>query len=120
MGHCHTLTSFVTAASGNLTKTVSARMGSYEQMCQTVTASTGGSVVYPTTGFSNSYTLSDTLPSSTLDARFSDSHEIIVIQGCFWYRTFDTQKHSYFCYFYRPKKTKIANLNICVIGADAN
>lgn len=115
----YNLDTFVTVQSGDLTKTASARMGSYEQMCQTTSASTGGSVVYPSTGFS-SYTLSDALPSSTLDARFSERHEILVIQGCFWYRTFDAQKHSYFCYFYRPKKTKIADLNICVIGADAN
>lgn len=97
-----------------------ARIDSYRQVCRTANQPPGGSVVYPATGSFSSYNLSSTIAASNFDAQFLNGHEVLVIQGCFWYRTFKMQKHSYFCYYYDPKQTKITNLNICKIGADAN
>ena len=92
------------------------RMDSYKKFCQITRHWPGGSAVYP----NSSYTLTDELPANTVDQGFAIGQELLVIQGCFQYLTFNLPKYSYFCYYYDPSRTKIANLSICPIGADAN
>jgi len=55
-----------------------------------------------------------------VDADIAKGEKIIIVQGCFSYRTFNAPHHSYFCYFYRQGFTKIQNLNICQSGHDAD
>ena len=46
--------------------------------------------------------------------------EIIIVDGCFLYRTFDKPRHSYFCYFYKQGISKLESLNICFSGHHAD
>ncbi len=81
----------------------------------------GGSVVYPSTGFS-SYNLGISAKTDFVDGDVVNGDKIVYVQGCFLYRTFETPHHSYFCYFYKHGITKIQNLSICDNGhyADYN
>ena len=95
------------------------RMTTYANACKGHAKWDGGSVVYPLSGF-NTYTLTSTLKDPLITEDFIKRKRILLVQGCFLYRTFDLPKHSYFCYFFDPQSTKIGNLNICTIGHDAD
>lgn len=107
------------AESGKLTQAQGSRLEGDEQVCKAENASTGGSVIYPSTGF-NSLAVTDPEPVGVVNALLSNPHNILVIEGCFWYRTFKAQKHSYYCYFYNSNQSNLAHLSICSTGADAN
>jgi hypothetical protein len=83
---------------------------------------TGGSVVYPS-GVSLGGG-GGTLTFKTSDAFVTEAevkgYESIVIVGCFTYRTFDQEKHSHFCYFFKQGVSKISALNICQNGYAAD
>lgn len=83
--------------------------------CRSAAASSGGQVVFPSTGF-NAYTLTVKPADQTLDQEVIDGKKTLIVQGCFLYRSFDVVRHSYFCYFYRGKVSKPENLSICAAG----
>ena len=77
-----------------------------------------GSVVYPTSGFS-SYSLSHTMDQKTVDEAAPDKRVVVVV-GCFVYRSFDMVRHSTFCYFFKSGLTSPQHWNICPGGAYAD
>jgi hypothetical protein len=87
----------------------------YLEACKSYQEWNGGSVVYPSTGFS-SYNLSLKIPDDLTDDAVIKGDKLIYLQGCFLYRSFGLPRHSYFCYFYKQGFTKIGNLNICNSG----
>lgn len=97
------------------------RIKDYMAACKNVKDWNGGSVVYPgTSGFSTGYTFFSKTKENFVDDAIVKGKKVIILQGCFLYRTFNLPRHSYFCYFYKQGFTKIQNLNICQSGHDAN
>lgn len=78
----------------------------------------GGSVVFPSLGFSR-YTM-DAKQTDVVDQGVFSGTKVVLVQGCFRYRTVNQPHFSYFCFFYKKNLTKLANLNICPTGHDAN
>jgi hypothetical protein len=87
----------------------------YMEACKAQMQWSGGSVIYPTTGFST-YNLNTKSNDDVVDQTITSGDKLIYVQGCFLYRTFDAPRHSYFCFFYKQGQTKIQNLNICPTG----
>jgi hypothetical protein len=91
------------------------RIGEYFEACQRIDALPQGGVVFPSLGFSannlTAKTTSDIITQSLLDGDVN-----LIVQGCFLYKSFNVIRHSYFCYYYNAKRTKVANLNICTAG----
>lgn len=92
---------------------------SYMNTCKGTKEWTGGSVIYPSTGFST-YNLNLKSKDDLVDDSVTKGDKLIVVQGCFLYRSFDVARHSYFCYFYKQGQSKIQNLNICASGQYAD
>ncbi|HXL12579.1 MAG TPA: hypothetical protein VN941_01270 [Bradyrhizobium sp.] len=78
-----------------------------------------GQVVYPSSGFSQ-YNLSMKSAPELVDDAVVSGEKVIVLQGCFVYLTGQIMRHSFFCYFYKSKFSKISNLNICQAGHSAD
>jgi phage pi2 protein 07 len=98
-------------ADGTVTRKLSQDMES----CKAIKTWQGGSVAYPSTGFT-SYNFNLKTKDDLVDEAITKGEKIIFLQGCFVYRTFDVPRHSYFCFFYKQGQTKIQNLNICPIA----
>jgi len=80
----------------------------------------GGSVAFPSTGFSN-FSFFTKTKDDFVDDTILKGTKTVVVQGCFLYRTFDAPHHSYFCFFYKGGGvTRIQNLNICSGGHAAD
>jgi hypothetical protein len=86
--------------------------------CRNPQESPGGQVVYP--GAFSNYSLANKSEDLIVDQDLISGKKIVVVQGCFHYKTMSALKYSYFCYFYRKGRTKIQNLQICESGHDAN
>ena len=99
-----------------------AKMTNVMTECRERTMWPGGAIAYPGVGGfgASGYALYHRTADDFVTDEVSKGNDIIVVQGCFSYRTFDIPKRSYFCYFYRQGFTKIPNLNICLAGHDAN
>jgi hypothetical protein len=98
-----------------------ARIQNYLAACKNTLEWRGGSVVYPSTGgFGGGYAMNSKTKDDFVTEGMIKGDTLIVVQGCFLYQTFETPKHSYFCYFYRQGMTKFQNLNICIAGHSAN
>jgi hypothetical protein len=91
------------------------RLSLYLERCKNTNEWPGGSVAYPSTGFST-YNFSLKTKDDFVDEAITKGDKLVVLQGCFLYRTFEAARHSYFCYFYKKGQTKIQNLNICTSG----
>jgi cell division protein FtsB len=78
-----------------------------------------GQVVYATTGFTH-YTLATKIQEELVDNDIISGDKVIVMQGCFIYVTEQAIRHSFFCYFYKNKVTRISALNICPAGHHAD
>jgi hypothetical protein len=83
--------------------------------CKEMKEWNGGSVIYPSTGFST-YTLNAKTKDEFVDEAITKGDKTIIAQGCFAYRSFNLPRHSYFCYFYKQGQSKPQNLNICPSG----
>jgi hypothetical protein len=77
-------------------------------------------VVYPSTGFGTGFDFSSTIDKDLIDNHVIDGDNLIMVQGCLVYRTFDKVRHSAFCYFFKAKTSDPAHLNICAGGSDAD
>ncbi len=99
--------------------TVGTKILNYMNACKNTKHWLGGSVIYPSIGFS-AYSLNTKTNDDFIDENFTKDERSMIVQGCFLYRTFDLPRHSYFCYFYKQGYTKPQNLNICVSGHDAD
>jgi hypothetical protein len=91
------------------------RVTPFMTKCLATSAVAPGQVVYPSTGFSQ-YTLGAKSDKTLVDDLIVSGEKVIVIQGCFLYATGQTVHHSFFCFFFKNKLTRIANLNICQSG----
>jgi hypothetical protein len=97
------------------------RIESTMKDCQNWKIWKGGAVVYPNTAaFSNGYTVTAPVDKTFVTAEMTTGQSLIVVHGCFVYRTFNRPKYVYFCYFYKHGVSKITGLNICPTGHDAN
>jgi hypothetical protein len=83
--------------------------------CRSRESLSNGQVVFPSTGFSG-YNLRVTPPIQSVTQEMIDGEKTLVVQGCFFYKSFNVVRHSYFCYFYRAKVSKPENINICTAG----
>ena len=90
-------------------------MQTFFESCKKGNPTIVGKVVFPSTGFS-SYNLSAHLDEKATTSDLIEGRTTLVVQGCFLYSSFNAVRHTYFCYFYNVKRSKIANLNICPIG----
>ena len=95
--------------------TVSRKVGEYLEACKANKEWKGGSVAYPSTGFSN-YSLNTKTKDDFVDGAITKGDKLIFFQGCFLYRSFDIPRHNYFCFFYKQGQSKFQNLNICPGG----
>jgi hypothetical protein len=98
---------------------VGIKIQNYLKACREKTDWQGGGVVYPTTasGFGGGgYTLNIKSKDDFVDDAVAKGEKLVIVQGCFVYRTADIPRHSYFCYFYRQGFSKIQNLHICASG----
>jgi hypothetical protein len=77
-------------------------------------------VIYPSTGFGTGFDFSSTIDKDLIDNHVIEGDNLIIVQGCLVYRTFDKVRHSAFCYFFKAKATDPAHLNICAGGSDAD
>jgi len=104
--------------SQDATGVLAARIQNYMKACQeTKEQKVGGSIIYPgSSAFDSSYQINVKTSDRFVDESIIKGEKVVIIQGCFLYRTFDTLRHSYFCYFYQQGFTKIQNLNICISG----
>lgn len=106
-------------ADGEWDKSTIEGFNAFADACKDMTKEVvGGSVIFPSLGFSR-----DTLDAkqmNVVDQGVFNGSKVVLVQGCFRYRTMDKPHFSYFCFFYRKNLTKPANLNICPLGHDAN
>jgi hypothetical protein len=91
------------------------KMGEFLQRCENSRNQIVGQVVFPTTGF-NAYSLAGKLKSELATQDLLDGNITLVMQGCFLYQSFSAFRHTYFCYFYNAKRSRLTNLSICQIG----
>jgi hypothetical protein len=91
------------------------RVAPFMKKCLARNTIQAGQVVYPSSGFSQ-YNLFMKTNTELVDDAVVAGEKVIVLQGCFVYLTGQIVRHSFFCYFYKSKFTKIANLNICPAG----
>jgi len=89
-----------------------------DAICRRVRLRPGAEVVYPHSG--EGYASHLTLLTTVVDQAFIDGTKSLIIEGCFVYRTFDSIRHSAFCYYYRPGKSVGKRFNICQAGNDAD
>jgi hypothetical protein len=81
----------------------------------------GGSIIYPGgSSFGSGYNLSIKTKDDFVTDGMVKGNELIIVQGCFSYKTFDQPKHSSFCYFYKQGVSKASNMNICPSGHEAD
>lgn len=98
-----------------------AMLQTYMNACEGAKDWKGGSVIYPTSNaFGSGYSLSIKSKDDFVDEAMTKGDKLVIVQGCFLYRSFDVPRHSYFCYFYQPGNGKISNLNICRTGHHAD
>jgi hypothetical protein len=91
------------------------RVNPFMTTCLATNSVAPGQVVYPSSGFSQ-YTLGAKSDKTLVDDLIVNGDKVIVVQGCFLYTTGQTVHHSFFCFFYKNKFTRIGNLNICQSG----
>lgn len=111
----YTLDAFPEPAEDETNGVALAKLRAYLKGCQTIQTLSSGQVVFPSTGFS-SYNLTTPISAEIADQPLVNGDTTLIVQGCFLYKSFNIIRHSYFCYFYKAKKTKPANLNICMAG----
>jgi hypothetical protein len=112
--------SFVLAGTAEGDAAAAERTQEYMTRCRAADNGSTGSVVYPNSGFGSGYNLTVWSGENVVDRDLVEGKKVIFVQGCFRYRTFESPKHSYFCYLYRKGATKTQNLNICPRGHEAN
>jgi hypothetical protein len=104
-------------------ETLASKLTDFQTQCREKKQWNGGGVVYPTAGAtfgSSGYSLFAKTRDDFVDDVTIKGDRIIIVHGCFWYRTFAMPKYSYFCYFYKQGFSKIQNLNICPIGQEGD
>lgn len=119
LGFVYSVEPFLFTPSEDANGTVGTRILNYMNACKNAKEWKGGSVIYPSVGFS-AYNLNSKTNDDFVDEDFTKGEKLLIVQGCFVYRTFDLPRHSYFCYFYRQGYTKPQNLNICTSGHEAD
>lgn len=82
-------------------------------LTRTVFPSSGGIGGY-------SYNLSKTLAASEVDQGVLDGTKVVVLNGCFNYKTGQSNHRSTFCFFYRHGQTEASSWNFCDTGNDAD
>ncbi len=95
--------------------TIAQRVNDFTHACIDRWQPGGGSVVFPTTN-ANGYKVTKTIDASVIDNDVTNGKTLIVVAGCFVYKTFGAYHRSSFCYFFKKGQTKPANWNICQAG----
>jgi hypothetical protein len=101
--------------------TIPRRIDNFIAKCKTMWKPFQATVVYPSSGgIGSGYVLTKTLLKDSIDDDVIEGTKMIVISGCFVYRTVQTIHRSWFCYFYRNGRTKPAAWYICLSGNGAD
>jgi hypothetical protein len=98
----------------------SAKVEAFFKGCREATNLRAGQVVFPTVGIAEGGTMSITSKEDFVDAPLLDGEKTAIAQGCFLYKSFNIVRHTYFCFFYNSKRSKIESLNYCTNGAGAD
>jgi hypothetical protein len=87
--------------------------------CRAATTLRAGQVVFPTVA-NTTNNLRITTKDEFVDQEIINGEKMIIVDGCFIYKSFDVVRHSYFCYYFKNKKTKRDGLSYCENGAGAD
>jgi len=87
--------------------------------CNRIVLSTAGDVAFPSTGF-NTYNFFNTASDEDSKALRADLNSVLIIQGCFVYKTVESVHRTNFCFYFKPSKSIPDRLNICEGGSTAN
>ncbi len=117
-----TANAFVSSTDEESRGVTMARVNADFKGCRDAQVNSGGTVVFPSTGgiTPSGQSLTISKPDTFIDQDIIDGNNTIVVDGCFLYKSIGITRHSYFCYFYRSKLSKVANLSICINGNGAD
>lgn len=103
-------------------KTTNDKINYYISTCFNAHVIRHHQVIYPTVGLGGGgFTFSKTVDKELVDSDVVSGADIIVVQGCLVYTTFNKERHSAYCFFYRANVTPdVNNLNLCAGGSDAD
>jgi len=112
---------FIAPSDADSQELIAQRLANAVSVCQQRQQWPGGSVVYPTNGISAaSYQLFLKSIDDIVTPDLISGKDMIIVHGCFVYKTFDIPKHSYFCYYYRNGVSRPGIFNICPYGQYAD
>jgi hypothetical protein len=89
------------------------KLRTYLQICIQRQEWQGGGIVYPS---ATGYRLTVETGVEFADETLANGDKLILLQGCFLYKSLNISRHSYFCYFYKKGSTELQNLSICENG----
>jgi hypothetical protein len=112
----YSLEPFLVTTAEETNGTLAAKILNNMNACKASNEWQGGSVIYP----SGVYNLNAKTKDEFVDEDLTKGDKLLIVEGCFGYRTYDAQRHSAFCYFYKQGTTKPQTLNICISGNDAD
>jgi hypothetical protein len=108
---------FVATAEDENNRVSAAKVDAYFKGCRETTSLRGRIVVFPSTTSSSYLTLTK---DNFIDQQVIDGTSLIIVDGCFLYKSFDVVRHTYFCYFCRAKQSKPEALSVCLNGHGAD
>jgi hypothetical protein len=120
LGFIYSIDPFLITPEEDANWSVNTKLQNSMNICKATEKWQGGSVVYPYTGSRSSYVLNTKNIADFVDEDFTKGNKLMVVQGCFLYKTFNLPRYSHFCYFYKQGYSKPQNLNICHSGQDAD
>jgi len=97
----------------------SAKVEAFFKGCREATNLRSGQVVFPNVGNAEGL-LTFTSKDEFVDQSLIDGGTTLIAQGCFVYKSFNVIRHTYFCFFFSSKRSKIESLNYCANGAGAD
>jgi hypothetical protein len=100
--------------------TLSAKIADFVKTCKATRPKPAAQVLYPSVGFGTGFSFATTVDKSRITKGFVAGSEYLIVPGCLIYDTFNTTRHSTFCYFFKNGSTKIESLNLCTNGSTAD
>jgi hypothetical protein len=97
-----------------------AKVEAFFKGCREATNFRAGQAVFPTLGSTEGGSMSFTTKEEFVDQPLIEGEKTLIAQGCFIYKSFNVIRHTYFCFFFNAKRSKIESLNYCTNGAGAD
>lgn len=87
-----------------------------DQVCRQAGTNSGAGVIYPSATRQFDFTFRDPRYADRLNA----ADNALVFEMCISYKTLNAVHHSAFCYFYRPKRQSVLEMELCQAGQHAD